>query len=216
MATLRNTNRPNLLHIAVLVFAVGLPVLVAVACGPSAPAGQGSTPEAAPPPCPTSTPTPMPATDCSPSEFQTNPNCTLLLPTTSDFFKKYRKYGMAGEMEEHEKAQEEARAWEACGGTLVPSPTPRTLEIIIIVDKDARLTELNNLLNQHEAEYISCDESTAAHSAYCTAVVPVSLLKTLADTGWVLQMMQVPPASLSSAQNAPAGQTIRDLHGAAN
>ena len=84
------------------------------------------------------------------------------------------------------------------------------------MDEDARLTELTTLLNQHGITDVDCYESTAGHSPYCTAVVPVSLLKTLADTGWVSKMMIASLPSLSSLPNAAPGQTIRDPHWAAN
>ena len=41
-------------------------------------------------------------------------------------------------------------------------------------------------------------------------------MKTLADTGWVLNMMLVPPAVLSSSPSTAPGQTLLDPHGVAN
>ena len=217
-------NAPKPLRLAILGFAVAMLILtaIALACGPAAPGVQDggdngtaatATPEADATNDSTATPSPTP---CGPQEFQTNPECFLaLMPTLSDFGKKYQQYGMAYEMEKYEKAQAEARA-SGAGGTPAPSPTPYTREIRIFVDKDARLKELTDLLNQHEVTDIYCYDTTDTHSAYCTAVVPVSLLKTLADTGWVITMLPIAPASLSSAPQVAPGQTIRDPHGVAN
>ncbi len=212
--------RRKAVSLLVLTLAVGLIVLalIALACGPSAPAGQddGAT-EPTATVTPTATPTPTPSIDCDDEENQGHPVCIGPPPTLSDFQKKYSKYGMSGLLEDYEKAQEQAGgASGASGDSPGPSPTPHTLEIRIFVDEDARLTELADLLNRHEVEYIRCFESTTGSLPYCRAVVPVSLLKTLADTGWVLHLMEIPPANLSSLPNAAPGQTIRDPHGVVN
>lgn len=72
------------------------------------------------------------------------------------------------------------------------------------------------MLNQHGITDVYCYESNAGVSAYCRAVVPVSLLKMLADTGWVTTMMPIFPPYTSSLPNVGPVQTIQDPHGAAN
>ena len=215
MLTQPNTDsdRPNALRVVLLGFAVCALILtaIALACGPVAPGGQDSTPEGTAEPANTPTPT-----ACTPEDVQSNPDCFLPFPTLSDFRKKYDKFGLGNVMEDYEKAQEAARASGATGGTPAPSPTPHTLDIRISVDKNARLTELTNLLNQHGITDVDCYEAANAISAYCRAVVPVSLMKTLADTGWVLNMMPVPPAVLSSSPSVAPGQTLLDPHGVAD
>ena len=103
--------RRKAVSLLVLTLAVGLIVLalIALACGPSAPAGQddGAT-EPTATVTPTATPTPTPSIDCDDEENQGHPVCIGPPPTLSDFQKKYSKYGMSGLMEDYEKAQEQA------------------------------------------------------------------------------------------------------------
>ena len=201
--TRRNTLRRLVLTLTVSLIAVAL---VALACGPSAPAGQDD-----PTPEPTANTEPTAAPTDESSDDNDFPPPT---PTLTQLERQYTNLdgNLIQEIEKHE-ATSGVRG--ASGSS--DRPTPELVPVIIFTDTAERVDDLKSFLEDNGASQILCDKGSSEDviKGGCAAHVPVSLLRSLAEQPGVLRIdkeyVQQPASNLQSPSSQ---QTPADAHGA--
>ena len=194
----RNTFRRLVLTLAVSLIA---PALVALACGPAAPGGQdGSTPDD-----PTPTPT---ETGGLPDEPPPTPTLT---PLEQQY--PHLDGNLTDKIAEYEAA---SGASGASGSSDQPTPTPELILVNIFTDTSARADTVKDFLEDNGAKEINCYKGSSEDviKGECSAYVPVSLLRSLADQPGVLRIDKIRPSWPASNLMAPSSQqTPADAHG---
>ena len=204
--TRRNTLRRLVLTLAVSLTAVAL---VALACGPSAPSGQDD-----PTPEPTAVAEPTAALTDESSDDNDFPPPT---PTLTQLERQYTNLtgNLIQKIEDHEAA---SGAGGASGSSDQPTPTPELIPLVIYTDTADRVDDLKSFLENNATSDIQCAKGSNENlvKGSCGAVVPVSLLRSLADQPGVLRIDKM--RTLKPASNLPSPssqQTPADAHGAA-
>ena len=183
---------------------------LAGACGPAAPAAQTatSTDETL------NTPTPTPDSGLADDGL---PAVPPPLPTLTRLEREYPHLEgtLRDQIEQYEATQEAFGASGASGNSGRSTP-PETTSVIIYVDTPERVDDLENFLQENAAAQILCtkgsDESVI--KGVCGAVVPVSLLRNLAEQTGVLKVEKQRVARPASNLLSPASQqTLAKSHG---
>ena len=183
-------------------------VIVALACGPSAPAGQD---EPAPEPTATAEPTAAPTDESSDANDSLPPP-----PTRTQLERQYPNLdgNLIQKIEQHEAA---SGAGGASGSSDQPTPTPELIDLIIFLDTADRTDEIQNFLEDNNVSRINCvkGRSDSLVKGSCGATVPVSLLRSLAEQSGVLRIEKALPTWPASNLPSPSSQqTPADAHGA--
>ena len=208
--------RQTALKYTLLTAAAGLIIacwlVVAGACGPAAPAAQTatSTDETL------NTPTPTPDSGLAADGL---PAVPPPLPTLTRLEREYPHVegDLRGQIEQYEATQA-ASGVSGASGSSGQSPPPETTSVIIYVDTPERVDDLENFLQENAAAQILCtkgsDESVI--KGICGAVVPVSLLRNLAEQTGVLKVEKQRESEPASNLLPPASpQTLAKAHGVA-
>lgn len=208
--------RQTALKYTLLTAAVGLIIacwlVLAGACGPAAPAAQTatSTDETL------NTPTPTPDSGLADDGL---PAVPPPLPTLTRLDREYPHLEgtIRDQIEQYEATQAASGASRASRSSGQSTP-PETTSVIIYVDTPERVDDLENFLQENAAAQILCtkgsDESVI--KGVCGAVVPVPLLRNLAEQTGVLKVEKQRVARPASNLLSPASpQTLAKAHGVA-
>ena len=191
--TRRKTARRIIMALALGMIAL---VIVALACGPSAPAGQDD--DATPEPTATAVPTDEPSDD---NDF---PPPT---PTLTQLERQYPNMdgNLKRQIEQHE-ATSEARG--ASGSSDQPTPTPELILILLLTDTAERVDAAKEFLEDNGAREINCYKGSSEDviKGECSAYVPVSLLRSLAEQTGVLRIERMYPSRPQSSLQSPSSQ----------
>ena len=183
-------------------------VIVALACGPSAPAGlEDATPE------PTAAAEPTAAPTDEPSDDNDWPLPTL---TLTPLERKYPNLigNLPDKIAEYE-ATSSARG--AAGSSDQPTPTPELILVGIFTDTPERADTAKEFLEDNGAREINCYKGSSDDviKGKCSAYVPVSLLRSLAEQPGFLRIDRMYPSRPASNLRSPSSQqTPADSHGA--
>ena len=203
--TRRNTLRRLVLTLTVSLIAVAL---VALACGPSAPAGQDDpTPE----PTANTEPTAAPTDEASDDNDLPPPT-----PTLTHLERQYTNLdgNLIQKIEDHEAA---SGAGGASGRSDQPTPTPELMLVGIFTDTAERADTAKEFLEDNGAREINCYKGSGEDviKGKCSAYVPISLLRSLAEQPGFLRIAKIYPSQPASNLSSPSSQqTPADAHGA--
>ena len=189
MGIFRYAARHSALKFALLTTAVALILLclVALACAPAAPAGQGGTLEnpvetkAAPTSILTAAPT---------HEGWDGLGMPPPTPTLTQMERQYPNLGghFIRKIQQYEAATARSSRTSASSGQ--PTPTPQVMRLIITIDSHDRVDDVQYFLEENGASQIKCLKFPSDYiiPGECVAAVPVSLLRGLAEQLGVAQI----------------------------
>ena len=191
--------------------------LAALACAPAAPAGHGGASgtvvEPAIIPTATSSATPTGEAAWDGDEW-------LPTPTLTRMQRQYPNLGghFIRKIQQYEAAANAVGDAKKLADSGQPAPTLETFHLVITVDAHERVDEVQRFLEEGEASQIKCmkfpsDYLRIVHGE-CSAVVPISRLRALADLPGVIDIKEMERAHPASELRSPRlQQSVADAHG---